>query len=113
MTLLGIVCVLMLTADIDALASATSLLLLTAFVVVNVALVVLKLRPQEPRGRFEVPLVVPILGAVICAALIAARVLDPAADRRAPLITAGILAVLAVLYAIVRPKGEAVEETVG
>jgi amino acid transporter len=113
LTLLGIVCVLMLTADIDALASATSLLLLTAFVVVNMALVVLKLRPQEPRGRFEVPLVVPILGAVICAALIAARVLDPAADRRAPLITAGILAVLAVLYAIVRPKGEAVEEAVG
>jgi hypothetical protein len=56
----------MLTADIDALASATSLLLLTAFVVVNSALVILKLRPSEPRGRFEVPLPVPIIGALLC-----------------------------------------------
>ncbi|MES2643022.1 MAG: amino acid permease [Myxococcota bacterium] len=108
--LLGIVSVLMLTADIDALASATSLLLLTAFVVVNTALIVLKLKPEEARGRFEVPMVVPVLGALICAALIVARVFDPSADPRAPLVTAGILAALALLYAVVRPKAGLVEK---
>lgn len=107
--LLGVVVVLMLTADIDALAAATSLLLLTAFVVVNLALVVLKLRPGEATGRFEVPLAVPILGALICGALILARVLDPRADPRAPTITLGIIVALAMLYAVVRPRTGIVE----
>ncbi len=109
LTLLGVVTVLMLTADIDALASATSLLLLTAFVVVNLALVVLKLKPEEPVGRFEVPIAVPVVGAIICAVLIVARVLDPSADPRAPLITAAILAALALLYAVARPRRGIVE----
>lgn len=109
LVLLSVVTVLMLAGDIDALASATSLLLLTAFVVVNLALVVLKLKPEEPRGRFEVPLAVPIVGALICAALIVARVLDPAADPRAPVLTAQILAVLLAFYVIVRPKHGVVE----
>ena len=108
-SLLGVVIALMLTADIDALASATSLLLLTAFVVVNSALVVLKLRPSEPRGRFEVPLPIPIIGALLCGGLIVARVFDPAADPRAPMLTVGILATLLIFYAIARPKGEPVE----
>lgn len=109
LTLLGVVTVLMLTADVDALASATSLLLLTAFVVVNLALVVLKLKPEEPVGRFEVPIAVPVVGAIICAVLIVARVLDPSADPRAPLITAAILAALALLYAVARPRRGIVE----
>jgi amino acid transporter len=109
-TLLAVVTGLMLTADIDALASATSLLLLTAFVMVNLALVVLKLRPGEPRGRFEVPLFVPIVGALICGSLIVARVADPAADPRAPMLTLGILAVLLAGYAVARPRDISVIE---
>ncbi|MDP2313403.1 MAG: APC family permease [Pseudomonadota bacterium] len=105
LVLLGVVTVLMLTADIDALASATSLLLLTAFVVVNFALVRIKLKGDDPPGRFEVPMAVPVLGALICAVLIVARVFDPSADPRAPMVAAAILAVLALLYAVARPRG--------
>ena len=110
--LLGIVILLMLTADIDHLAAATSLLLLSAFVVVNLSLVVLMLRPGEAKGGFEVPLPVPILGALICGALIVARVLDPAADARAPTIAGVVLLVLAGLFFVARPKGS-VEELLG
>ncbi|HND30736.1 MAG TPA: APC family permease, partial [Myxococcota bacterium] len=110
--LLGIVILLMLTADIDHLAAATSLLLLSAFVVVNLSLVVLMLRPGEAKGGFEVPLPVPILGALICGALIVARVLDPAADVRAPTIAGVVLLVLAGLFFVARPKGS-VEELLG
>ena len=49
--------------------TATTLLLLLSFTVVNGALVVLKRRPGEPRGGFEVPIVVPILGAIVCVAM--------------------------------------------
>jgi amino acid transporter len=108
LTLLAVVIGLMLTADIDALASATSLLLLSAFVVVNGALVVLKLRPGEPPGRFEAPLAVPVVGALLCGGLIVARVIDPAADPRAPTLTLTILAVLLAGYFVARPR-DAVE----
>ncbi len=110
LTLLGVVTGLMLTADIDALASATSLLLLSAFAVVNIGLVVLQLRPGEPKGRFEVPSFVPVVGALICGGLIVARVTDPSANPSAPTITAAILAVLLAAYFVVRPNGDVVEE---
>ena len=48
-------------------------LMLIAFVVVNTALVVLKRRPGEPQGAFEVPVFVPVLGALVCLTLIVLR----------------------------------------
>jgi amino acid transporter len=89
------------------LASATSLLLLASFCVVNVALVVLKRRPGEPRGTFEVPSIVPILGLLVCAALIAWRLFGPSAGGarwRAPVIAGGIIALILVLYAVGRTR---------
>lgn len=106
LTLLGVVVGLMLLADIDQLAASTSLLLLTSFVVVNLSLLVLKLRPSEPKGAFEVPALVPALGALVCGALIVARVLDPSADPRAPMIAGGVIVFLGLLYLVARPKGE-------
>ena len=56
LTLLAVVLVLAVSGGEDAvkqLASATALLLLCSFMVVNTALIVLKLRPGEPRGRFR------------------------------------------------------------
>ena len=73
-----------LSGTVTTLASATSLLLLTVFVVVNAALVVLKLRPGEAHGRFEVPVIVPILGALVCAGLVVARVAGGLAQRAWP-----------------------------
>ena len=64
-----LIVILILSGDISQLASATVLLLLLVFSVVNSALIILKLRPGEPRGAFELPLAVPALAAVVCVAL--------------------------------------------
>jgi hypothetical protein len=86
------------------LASATGLLLLFSFMVVNTALIVLKLRPDEPPGAFEVPIVVPALGVLINATLIIARLLQQDADLRAPVIAGIVVACISVLYFVIRPK---------
>jgi basic amino acid/polyamine antiporter, APA family len=84
------------------LAAATVLLLLLVFAVVNAALFVLKRRPGEKHGYFEIPLVVPALGALVCLVLVVVRV--GTGDWRAPAI-AGVLLLGAVLiYGLVRPK---------
>ncbi len=110
LVLLVLVLTLALAGDIRQLADATSLLLLGAFVVVNGALLVLKLRPGEPRGAFEVPVVVPAAGALVCLVMIVGRVLGPEADARAPLIAGGLLAGIALLYVLHRPKHVVLEE---
>jgi amino acid transporter len=107
--LLVIVVTLAMLGSIRPLAEATAMLLLIAFVVVNAALVVLKLRPGEPKGAFEVPVVVPVLGAVVCLTLIVMRVYRAAteadrAERVAPLIAAGIIGGSVLLYFVMRPK---------
>ena len=68
---------------VEALASTTGLLLLLSFMIVNAALIVLKLRPNEPLGAFEVPILVPALGILINAALIVGRLTAPGAEIRA------------------------------
>jgi amino acid transporter len=84
------------------LAAATVLLLLLVFAVVNAALFVLKRRPGEKHGYFEIPLAVPALGALVCLVLVVVRV--GTGDWRAPAI-AGVLLLGAVLiYGLVRPK---------
>jgi amino acid transporter len=98
-----IVAVLAFSGDIRELASATSLLLLLVFGLMNVALIVLKLRKDEQKGGFEVPLVVPLLGSLVCAALIYSRLAHSSAGIKAPLIAAAMLAGIAALYFIMRP----------
>jgi len=97
-TLFAIVLVLGVTVDITPLAKATSVLLMAVFVVINGALVVLKHRPGEPRGTFEVPLVVPIGGIVISGLLLAHSKLP---ELKLALI---LLVGIAALYFIIRPK---------
>ena len=102
LTVAALVVVLALSAELSQLAAATSLLLLTSFSVVNVAILLLQRRPGEPRGRFEVPAVVPLLGTAVCLALLIAR-----ARTGAPAlwIALGILAGIALLYRVLRPAG--------
>lgn len=69
--LMLVVLALALYGEIGGLAKATSLLLLGVFVIVNAAFIVLKRRPGEPHGLFEVPLVVPVLSICTCLVLIA------------------------------------------
>lgn len=87
--------------NIAQLASATSLLLLGCFTIVNVALIVLKRRADEPRGRFEIPTAVPALGAIVCVALIIARVTAAGADLWPVAIAGGLVVAIGTLYLLV------------
>jgi APA family basic amino acid/polyamine antiporter len=107
-TLLGVILALMFSGQVGRLADATVLLLLSVFTIVNVALVILKFRTNEPRGRFEVPFIIPLLGAAVCATLlvtrVAARGKDGHFDFAAPL-TAGVLVgIIVMLYVVLRPR---------
>lgn len=88
--------------SITELASATVLLLLFVFMVVNAALAVLKMRPGEPRGAFEVPILIPLFGALVCGVLIAFRVAT--GTWQAPAIAGALLGAIVVIYAWLRPK---------
>jgi amino acid transporter len=92
------------SGPIASLASATSLLLLFSFLVVNGSLIALKLRRNEPRGAFEVPILVPALGILVNSALIFTRFKDAgAAGWLAPIIAGVIVGCIAALYFIFRP----------
>ncbi len=95
-----------LLGQIGDLAQATSLLLLCVFVVVNISLVVLKRRPDEPKGRFEVPSAVPIAGALVCLSLIGSRIhsIYQTGNWTAPALAGGLIALIVVLYLVMRPK---------
>lgn len=103
--LLALLAPLMLSANISDLAAATVLLLLFTFAVVNAALFVLKRRPGEPPGRFEIPSWVPALGCVLCVVLIVVRIAS--GDIRAPLIAGGLIAGILVIYRFISPQSEA------
>jgi amino acid transporter len=112
--ILAMVTALMLSGQITHLASATVLLLLMVFSVVNVALVILKLKKDEPRGRFEVPIVVPLLGAGVCLTLLVSRLLardkDGQLNLTAPAIAGALVLLILVLYVVLRPKRVVMEE---
>jgi len=108
-TLFFVVTGLILSGGVRQMAEATVLLLLSVFVVMNAALVRLKLRPNEPKGSFEIPIFVPILGALVCATLVVYRIWPAITQRTwekatAPLIAATIMVVAVVLYYVIAPK---------
>lgn len=113
--LFGIVTLLILSGGVKQLAESTVMLLLTVFTIVNIALIILKRRPGEPRCGFEPPIIVPALGALVCASLIIVRIQSAvtstdAAQRTAPLIAGAIIVISFVLYAVLKPKNPVVME---
>jgi amino acid transporter len=96
---------LMLSAGVSELAAATVLLLLFAFAVVNASLYVLKRRPGEPVGHFEIPAFVPAVGFVLCVALIGVRVVT--GNYIAPLIAGILIAGILLIYFVGAPKTQA------
>lgn len=98
LALMVIVLALALSGNVGQLASATSVLLLAVFIVVNAALIVLQRRPGEPKGAFEIPMLVPAGGIVVCAVLLYHA--SAAAWKIAGLLLGGI----AVLYFLMRPR---------
>jgi basic amino acid/polyamine antiporter, APA family len=102
-TLMVIVMALSISGNIGQLASATSTILLSVFVVVNAALLRLQGRPGEPKGGFEIPRFVPVLGIIVNLVML----LHASAQA---LVTAALLmAGIALLYAIMRPKNVVAE----
>jgi amino acid transporter len=89
--------------SIAQLASASVLLLLVVFAIVNGALFVLQGRHGETKGKFEVPQWVPASGAVVCIALILVRV--STGDWRAPVLAGAMLAGIVCLHAVLRRRG--------
>jgi hypothetical protein len=65
---------------------------------------VLKRRPGEPAGGFEVPIVVPALGVLVNAAMIVARVTSATAGGRALAIAGAIVGGIVILYCIGRAR---------
>ncbi len=108
LTLFIIVVPLALVGTISDLAAATVLLLLTIFAVVNAALLVLQRRKGEPKGRFEVPAIIPALGLLTCFILVAVRVTT--GDLRAPVVAGALLLGIVGLYVILRPQAVPAEE---
>lgn len=105
--LFAIVTALILSGGVKQLAESTVLLLLIVFSIVNVALVILKRRSGEARGSFEVPLFVPVLGALVCLTLLGVRIASAWTKQGyfvAPLVALGVVAVALVLYTITRPS---------
>jgi amino acid transporter len=100
------------SGTISELASATVLLLLTVFAVVNGALFVLQGRKGEAPGLFEIPRFVPALGVIVCVTLIAVRV--STGDWRAPAIAGGLLLACFAIYVAMRahtvPAGRKIED---
>lgn len=104
--LLGLLIPLALLGSIKELASATVLLLLFVFAIVNGALFILQCRAGEAPGQFEIPRFVPVLGMIVCAGLILVRLAS--SDWVAPAIAGGLLAGILVIYAVLRPQAAAV-----
>jgi basic amino acid/polyamine antiporter, APA family len=112
MVLFCIVALLILSGGVKPLAEATVLLLLVVFTLVNVSLLVLKHRENEPVDGFDVPQLVPILGAVVCSVLVAVRVQSAFTSTKpdagvAPLIALGTFMVSYVLFRLLKPKAAA------
>jgi basic amino acid/polyamine antiporter, APA family len=108
-TLLVVVLILAVSGGENAvreLGSATALLLLCSFMVVNTALIVLKMRPGEPAGTFEVPVIVPALGIAVSALMVGAKLYDSVKTTggRAPVIAGVIVLGITMLYFVIRPK---------
>jgi amino acid transporter len=100
---LGFMLVLALTGNIGSLARATSVLLLICFMAVNLSLVVLKHRKGEPRGRFEIPYVIPVLGALVCALMLSYAKIEEFK------VAGAILVVIVILYFVIRPNSDAIK----
>jgi amino acid transporter len=100
-----IVSSLIILANVRQMAEATVLLLLSVFTLVNLALLKLKREKTEALTSFDVPAVVPLLGALVCATLIVVRISSAKPeDQKAPLIAAAILGISMLLYKLVKPQ---------
>lgn len=81
------------------LASASTLLLLSVFTIVNVSLVILQ-RTDPVKGQFEIHPAFPVAGAFSCVAIIIARI--SVGEWTAPVIALALVAVVGTAYEVMR-----------
>lgn len=106
-----VVSLLVVVGGVSALAKSTVLLLLCVFVAMNASLIALKIKRPEERGRFEIPIFVPVVGAIVCLTMIATSVLQPFFENKPahdvvvpPLVAAGIIVLAAGMYFVLAPR---------
>lgn len=99
----GILLILAYLGDITSLAKATSVLLLSCFFIINIALLVLQRRKSEAKGVFEVPSFVPLLGAISCLLILSY------AQSPEVLIALAIMGIITFLYFMSRPSIKDIE----
>ncbi len=101
------VSILLSVGDVSQLAAATVILLLAVFVLMNLAQIALARRAGEPTAPIKLPMIVPILGGLICAVLLVVRAAT--GEIVAPLIAAGLLTLIVMLYLMTRHRHRADE----
>jgi APA family basic amino acid/polyamine antiporter len=101
------VSVLVSVGDTSQLAAATVILLLAVFVLMNLAQIALGRRAGEPATSIKLPVIVPVLGGLVCAMLLVVRA--SSGEVVAPLIAAGLLALIVTLYLLTRHSHHADE----
>ncbi|MBA2127074.1 amino acid transporter [Hyphomicrobium methylovorum] len=100
LALLVAMLLLLVIGNIADLAAATVLLLLVVFIAVNASLIVLKRKPGEVPGRFEIPIILPVIGLLICGTLLAVRIAS--SNWKAPALAMAILLASVVAYVVLR-----------
>lgn len=103
---IGVVLMMAFTSEITTLAKASSLLVLSGFLMMNVSLIILKKKKPEEKGKFEVPYFVPALGLLLALTLIVS------ASWQEIKIALGVYAAACALYWAVKPKSESIEKMV-
>lgn len=101
-----VVLILAFVGNISTLAKATSLLLLVVFFGMNAALFVLKWKKDEAPTGFDVPMVVPALGMVVCTVMLSFAQLDEVK------VAGALIGLIVLMYLVLRPSAQAVEEMV-
>jgi basic amino acid/polyamine antiporter, APA family len=94
----GLAMALLVLGDLESLADTTVLLLLSVFVTVNVAVLILRREPVE-HAHWHAPTVLPVLGALACLALIVQKAVDDAVIFA---YAGGLLALGVVLWGVSR-----------
>lgn len=98
LAILIILLILAFSGDVTDLARATSVILLVSFFVINISLIAFKIKKFDWEGAFQVPMFVPVLGSIVCLAMLTQ------AKKEEAIIALILLGVIAILYFILRPK---------
>ncbi len=91
-------------SNISHLAKSTSAFLLISYILMNMALVKLKRTDPEGKGKFEIPSIIPIAGALVCAGMLVNVTMTEV------IIVASLFVVASILYLAMRPHHSKIDD---